>query len=49
LTRDKLKWYAVIKLNGKAHYFGTYQNKEEAVKVSIEARKKIHGEFARDK
>lgn len=49
LTRDKLKWYVAIKLNGKAYYFGTYQNKEDAVKVSIEARKKIHGEFGRIK
>lgn len=49
LTRDKLKWYVAIKLNGKAHYFGTYQNKEDAIKVSIEARKKLHGEFGRIK
>jgi hypothetical protein len=49
LTRDKLKWYVAIKLNGKAYYFGTYQNKEDAVKVAIEARKKLHGTFGRDK
>jgi hypothetical protein len=49
LTRDKLKWYVAIKLNGKSHYFGTYQNKEDAIKASIEARKKIHGEFGRIK
>jgi hypothetical protein len=49
LTRDKLKWYVAIKLNGKAHHFGTYQNKEDAVKVSIEARKEIHGTFGRIK
>ena len=35
--------------NGKYHYFGLYENKEDAIKVSIEARKKLHGEFGRDK
>ncbi|MEI7487530.1 MAG: HNH endonuclease [Chryseobacterium sp.] len=49
LTRDKLKWYVVIKLNGKSYYFGTYINKEDAIKASIVARKKLHGEFGRDK
>lgn len=49
LTRDKLKWYVAIKLNGKAYYFGTYINKEDAIKASVEARKKLHGTFGRIK
>jgi hypothetical protein len=48
LTRDKLKWYVMIKLNGKSYYFGTYVNKDDAVKVAIESRKKLHGVFGRD-
>jgi hypothetical protein len=47
LTTDKLKWYVQIKLNGKSYYFGTHKNKDDAIKASIEARKKLHGEFAR--
>ena len=42
------KWRVVIKANGKRHYFGLYENKEEAIRVAIEARKKLHGEFGRD-
>jgi hypothetical protein len=42
------KWYVAIKLNGKTHYFGTYINKEDAIKVAIAARKKLHGDFGRD-
>lgn len=43
------KWKVAIVLNYKYHYFGTYTNKEDAVKASIAARKKLHGEFGRNK
>jgi hypothetical protein len=36
-------------MHGKEHYFGMYVNKEDAIKVAIAARKKLHGEFGRDK
>jgi hypothetical protein len=42
------KWRVRIKMHGKEHYFGFYVNKEDAIKVAIEARKKLHGEFGRD-
>jgi len=48
LTRNKRNWYVIIKLNGKAHYFGTYINKDDAIKTSIIARKKLHGKFGRN-
>jgi hypothetical protein len=42
------KWRVQIKLNGKIYNFGLFVNKEDAIKVAIEARKKLHGEFGRD-
>jgi len=42
------KWMVRMRKNGKAYYFGTYTNKEDAIKVAIEARKKLHGNFGRD-
>ena len=42
------KWQVRIQLNGKEHYFGLFDNKEDAIKVAIAARKKLHGEFGRD-
>ena len=42
------KWEVRIRLNGKLYNFGLYVNKEDAIKVAIEARKKLHGEFGRD-
>jgi len=42
------KWEVRIRLNGKLYNFGLYANKEDAIKVAIEARKKLHGEFGRD-
>ena len=47
--KNSRKWRVQISAFGKSYYFGLYVNKEDAVKVSIEARKKIHGEFGRDK
>jgi hypothetical protein len=42
------KWGVQIELNCKIHYFGYFDNKEDAIKVAIAARKKLHGEFGRD-
>jgi hypothetical protein len=42
------KWRVMISINGKSHSFGLYVNKQEAIKVAIAARKKLHGEFGRD-
>lgn len=42
------KWKVQIYAHGKYHYFGLYANKQEAIKVAIESRKKLHGEFGRD-
>ena len=42
------KWMVRINVNGKSYYFGMYVNKEDAIKVAIEARKKLHGKFGRD-
>ena len=42
------KWRVMIMVNDKLHYFGLYVNKEDAIKVAIAARKKLHGEFGRD-
>ena len=43
------KWEVRIRLNDKLYNFGLYVNKEDAIKVAIEARKKLHGEFGRIK
>jgi len=48
-NKKSKKWRVQIAANGKYHYFGLYENKEDAIKVAIEARKKLHGEFGRDK
>ena len=42
------KWRVMIYANGKFHHFGLYEKKEDAIKLAIEARKKLHGEFGRD-
>ena len=46
--KEKDKWHVRIRKNGKCHYLGFYVNLEDAIKVAIEARKKLHGEFGRD-
>jgi len=38
-----------IKKNGKNYFFGYYEKLEDAIKVAIKARKKLHGTFGRDK
>ena len=46
--KNKSKWRVRININRKSYYFGTYINKYDAIKASIEARKKLHGEFGRN-
>ena len=48
-SKERNKWVVRICLNGKLHFFGYYKNKEDAIKVAIEARKKLHGTFGRIK
>lgn len=43
------KWMVRIRKNGKNNFFGYYEKLEDAIKVSIKARKKLHGTFGRDK
>ena len=43
------KWMVRITKNGKNHSFGLFVNLDDAIKVAIEARKKLHGDFGRDK
>ena len=42
------KWRVRIVVNSKEHSFGYFVNLEDAIKVAIAARKKLHGEFGRD-
>jgi hypothetical protein len=42
------KWEVRIRMNGKLHNFGLHEKLEDAIKVAIAARKKLHGEFGRD-
>ena len=42
-------WRARIAINLKQLSFGSYKNKEDAIKAVIKARKKLHGKFGRDK
>jgi len=42
------KWIVRIKKNSKEHFFGYYEKLEDAIKVAIAARKKLHGDFGRN-
>ena len=41
------KWAVELKINGKAKYFGRFEDLELAALMASEARDKYHGEFAR--
>jgi len=45
--KQSKKWVASICMNRKSVHLGSYATKEDAAKVAIDARKNIHGEFAR--
>ena len=48
-SKKSKKWKVEIIVNGKSHYFGLYEKLEDAIKVAIQARKKLHGTFGRIK
>ena len=45
-NKDANKWHVSITKNGVRHYFGLYEDLEEAAKVAEEKRKELFGEFA---
>ena len=45
LMRDRNKWYASIKVNGKSISLGVYKEKEDAIKAYREASNKFFGEY----
>jgi hypothetical protein len=44
--RAKRKWRAQVGAYGVKHYLGMYDDKDEATRVVVEARNRLHGEFA---
>ena len=42
--RDK-KWIASIKINGKRHHLGSFDNKEDAIKTRLQKSVEIQGQF----
>ena len=43
--KDRKKWLAYIRINGKHIYLGSFDNIEDAIKARQEKAKEIHGEF----
>ena len=41
------KWTVLIQQQGKPRYFGRYESLDEAKQIALDARKKLHGSFAR--
>ncbi len=41
------KWYSRIKVDGKTHFLGYFENIEDAFKARIAAAEKLHGVFAK--
>lgn len=41
------KWRASINANGRRHYLGIYEDKEDAAAAYASAARRLHGEFAR--
>lgn len=44
--KDRKKWRALIRLDGKIHHLGYFISEKEAALVFQEAANKYHGEFA---
>jgi hypothetical protein len=47
--KQKEKWTATVKVDGKTRYLGRFDRKEVAAMVSMCARKRLFGEFAGQK
>ena len=45
--KQSKKWVASICINRKSVHLGSFENIEDAAQVATDARKKLHGEFAR--
>jgi hypothetical protein len=46
--KSRSVWEVKINLHGITYRFGYFDDKEDAIKVAIAARKKLHGGFGRD-
>lgn len=46
--KDRSRWYARGRLNGKTHYLGLFTDISDAVKAYDDFAKKHHGEFHRE-
>lgn len=45
--KSKGKWQVQVRMDGKLHFFGFFDDKEEAIQVRNNAVRRLHGEFAR--
>jgi len=45
--KSRNKWQAHVTFNGKNHFLGRFNSKEEAAATYDETAKRLHGEFAR--
>lgn len=48
-NNDACKWQSAITINGVSKYLGLFINKEDAIRVRLEAEKKYFKEFAPQK
>lgn len=44
--KGRRKWQALVKVAGKSHYLGSFAERDEAEAAAIEAKRRLHGEFA---
>lgn len=43
---ERAAWRVIIRFNWKAHSFGYFEDKDEAIKMANKAREELHKEFA---
>ncbi len=48
VTHRRGRWHARIMADKQPHYLGVFSSKEEAAAVVADARRRLHGEFARE-
>lgn len=46
LIKANPKWVAVVKLNGKRVYLGSFKTKEAAIRARLKAEEKYYGEYS---